>query len=267
MMIISALLLDYTKGKIYDGLKKSFKNNVIDRWSRWRSEKFLKTFYQEIFQLINLDNPQELNSYLDKIFQDEEMSEILFDAYRRVSLSRSKTIGPRIIAVVTAKLIYEKRCADTSEEILLTAAETLNDDEFVEFEYFVSTNKKHANSKNNEVYFDKSGNLKIKYRQEHFDSNFHPETEISISPINLTYEIGIWAIKMKNLGIIYDEVIEKKSKYQEDSERKVYQDGESCHIIWQITIDKDFFILAELAGRFLSSMEDANDVASTFNKV
>ncbi|MFZ4762458.1 MAG: hypothetical protein ACOYK8_06560 [Alphaproteobacteria bacterium] len=255
MDVVVTLVSDYLTGKATDHLVDVFRRNVIERWSKWRAEKFLETFYSEISILLNASDPQKLNEALDKILQHEERTEVLFDAYRSVSLSRSKNIGPRIIAVITAKLTYEKRTATMEEEIILSAAEMLNDNELIEYASFVSKYKGEANSKNKDALLDEKGNLRIRWCEEQQDSNWHRETEISVSPLNLTSVLGVWATKLKNLGIIVDEVIEKKWAYKEDSERHIDQDGEVREIIWWIAVDKEFFFLANLIDRFKHTAE------------
>ncbi len=255
MKIIATFLSDYGAGKATDLLLESFKKNVIERWSKWRAEKFLKTFYSEISLLLNSTDTEKLNSTLDLILQNEDRSEMLFEAYRRVSLSRSKNIGPRIIAVITAKIIHEARLATIAEEIILSAAEALNDDELIDFAGLVSEHKDKTNGKNEAVFFDDSGNLKIRWHKETLDSNWHQKTEISVSPLNLVSDLGRWAPKLKDFGIIQDEVIEKIWKYEEDSERHIDEAGQVRKITWWITINKEFFLLSDLINRFSDMSE------------
>lgn len=255
MKIITAFLLDYGAGKATDLLLDSFKKNVIDRWSKWRAKKFLDTFYNEISLLMDCNNSKKLNTIIDSILQDETRSEVLFEAYRRVSLSRSKNIGPRIIAVITAQIIHEERFAKDSEEVILSAAESLNDDELRSFSCFVSEHREKTNGKSEALFLDDSENLKVRWHKETIDSNLHQKTEISVSPLNLTSDLGMWAPKLKDLGIIQDEVMEKTYKYEEDSERHIDQAGQVREITWWIMINKEFFLLSDLINRFSDMAE------------
>jgi hypothetical protein len=255
MKIITSFLLDYGTGKATDLLLESFKKNIIERWSKWRTKKFLETFYKEFSLLLNSPDTKKLNSILNSILQNEDRSEALFEAYRRVCLSRSKNIGPCIIGFITAKIISEKRAAKPSEEIIFSAAENLNDDELIEFEYFISKHGKKADIKNDEVFFDNLGNLKIRWKREVRDSNWHRNTELSISPLNLISDLGIWASKLKDLGILSDTVVEKILHYEEDSDRHIDQDGQERSITWWISINKEFFLLSELIERFAETEE------------
>lgn len=74
---------------------------------------------------------------VDKILDDINATEVLFDAYRRVTHSRSKTFGPRVIAILTARILAEERTADFTEEVMMDVVESLYDDELGEFASFV----------------------------------------------------------------------------------------------------------------------------------
>ena len=115
--------------KVVEKVCSLFKTNVIERWSRKRADEFVRTFCDAVAGGVDTEN---VLSQLDEIMADEAKSASLFDAYRRVSLSASPTIGPRIIALVTAKIVSETRNASPTEERILAAAELLNDAEFVE---------------------------------------------------------------------------------------------------------------------------------------
>lgn len=51
----------------------------------------------------------------------------MFEGYRRVVLARSRDLGPRVVPLLTADLVFEKRSASWTEEAILDAAELLDD--------------------------------------------------------------------------------------------------------------------------------------------
>ena len=57
-----------------------------------------------------------------KTLDDGYATEVLLDAYRRVALSHSKTIGTRVVALLTARLLIEKRDANSAEETMTDIA-------------------------------------------------------------------------------------------------------------------------------------------------
>src|SRR5258708_35858215 len=76
---------------------------------------------------------EDVDERLTAILEDEAKSEVLFEAYRRVCLSTSKRLGPRIVGLLTGRLVLEGRMADDTEERIFAAAESLSDAELIEF--------------------------------------------------------------------------------------------------------------------------------------
>ena len=122
---IGGVLADKVLGKVCS----LFKTNVIERWSRKRADEFVRTFCDAVSKGRDTEEALQL---LNEIMADEAKSAALFDAYRRVALSSSPTIGPRIIALVTAKIVSQNRDASPDEERILSVSELLNDAEFGE---------------------------------------------------------------------------------------------------------------------------------------
>lgn len=102
---ISTLMVGHATGKFLDKLGSSFRTHVIDRWTRRRAEEFFEQFCKEVSSQNGAPTPSELDEELTKLLEDEACSEVLFDAYRRVALSKSKILGPRIIAILTAEIV------------------------------------------------------------------------------------------------------------------------------------------------------------------
>src|SRR5215207_1309246 len=116
---LSSLLVGHAAGKLLDKFGSSFRAHVIERWSRRRAEEFVVQFCEEISRQRGGATHHELEEALTRIVEDEVCSEILFDAYRRLTLSRSRVLGPRIIALLTAELVGEKRVASDHEDAIL----------------------------------------------------------------------------------------------------------------------------------------------------
>jgi hypothetical protein len=115
-------------------LAKRFGKAVIERWTRYRAEQFFEAFIEALsFETCAAAENQEVDERLTAILDDETSREVLFDAYRRVCLSRSKRLGPRIVGLLTGRLVLEGRMADDTEERVFAAAESLSDTELIEF--------------------------------------------------------------------------------------------------------------------------------------
>ncbi len=258
---LTSLTVGYVTGKgfdlILDKFGDSFRVNVIDRWSKYRARNFFESFCQAIHEdQINGFDPAKVELMLDEILKDEAKSEILFDAYRMVCLARSKEIGPRIIACLTAKIIKENRIATDDEEIIFYAAESLNDSELAAFANFV---EKYQISIKEDKPIDRAtitnhGDMMIRfsdYQECSNTSDWRPNgMGTDIGPLDMTVSIGIWANKLKNIGILNEEIREKRWIEREDSERHIDEDVEVRELVWIINIRKPFLEFANLIDRF-----------------
>ncbi|MFM9709894.1 hypothetical protein, partial [Streptomyces galilaeus] len=78
-----------------------FGKSVIEKWTRYRAERFFEAFVETIgIELVDGVETPETDRQLAEILADDFKTETLYDAYRRVCFSKSKTIGPRIIGLL-----------------------------------------------------------------------------------------------------------------------------------------------------------------------
>lgn len=198
-----------------DRVVSRFHTDVVQRWTRHRAEVFFQAFCQEVSVGLLSHNKENVDVLLDMILESDARSEVMFDSYRRVCLSRSKDLGPRIIGLLTAKLVVAERQASHVEEMIFMAAEQLNDEELLRFASFYEGKKTLAesNEKNGNASFDERGNLDIKWRVEQIKSNLNRGGNISLAPLNLANSLGSWASKLKPLGFVADDVKERQWQY------------------------------------------------------
>ncbi|MEQ1905985.1 MAG: hypothetical protein ABL888_17480 [Pirellulaceae bacterium] len=247
---VTSLVAGHAAGKFIDRIAASFRVNVIERLSKRRAQHFFLQFCHEVEIELAGGHSEELELLLDKMLQGEHSTELLFDAYRRVSLSRSKTIGPRVIGIITAKLAIERREPTGAEESMLDAAEQLYDDELIEFAAFIGKYRhRAADEQQKHVTLSDSGILRIRWHCEHLDSNWHREFDVSLGPLNLNESCGSWAPKMASLGMIQTDLTEKKWDYKEDGERHIDEDGSVREISWWIITWDTYFEFADLIDR------------------
>ncbi len=112
---------------------RKFGVKVVERWTCYRAEKFFEGFVESLSE--ELDSGIEsvdADKELEKILDDEVKSEVLFDAYRTVCFSKSKTLGPKIVGLLTGYLVAGGRVAVASEEVVFRAAESLSDGDLIE---------------------------------------------------------------------------------------------------------------------------------------
>lgn len=243
---ISSLLVGHAAGKLLDKFGQGFKTHVIDRWSHRRATEFVEQFCKEVAQEGGGDLPEDLDDRLTKIVKDELCSQILFDAYRRVALSRSRVLGPRIIALLTAELVAEQRPAGDSEDAILTAAESLTDDELLAFLRFVRDQEAKRSLGSNQT----RPGLRIKWCDERFDSLWRQS--ISTGPLDLNECLGRWAGKLESYGIIQTDMQEREVDHDPASKRSIVE-SQRPHavreITWWINVSAENLRLADLIYR------------------
>lgn len=243
----------YVAGKAIDIFVDKFKDAVIQRWSTYRSKRYFQSFLKAVSdESANRGAPADLNRLLEKCELNSDITSVLFDAYRRVALSTSKDIGPRIIGIITAGIVLDERHANEYEERMLMAAETLSDVEFKGFHSAVQSWEETLSKSGKDVVLNHDI-LRITVHTEQFDSSW-PKQEANISPINLAEELGLWALKMKNIGILWDSTVERSWEYKEDSERHIDSDGSVREITWFVEMPKEYMELAELIARAQSAL-------------
>jgi len=243
---VTSLVAGHAAGKLIDRVSAAFRVNVIERWSKRRAKHFFQQFCLEVERELAGEHSEELEPILDKMLEDEFATGLLFDAYRRVSLSRSKSIGPRIIGILTARMALENRDPTGAEESIMEAAEQLYDDDLVEFATFIHDYRRRADDdKDKDVTLTESGILRIKWNSKQLDSNWHHEFDVSLATLNLDKSCGSWSTKMEALGIIQTDLTERKWEYREDSERHIDENGSVREISWWIFTWDTYFEFAD----------------------
>lgn len=238
---ISTTIAGYAIDKATSAIETIFKKQVIDRWTRHRAQKFFDSFCASIIDASETD--AEVNEKLETFFSSEAHSEILFEAYRSVCLTKSRDIGPRIIAFLVAELLISKKEADEDDDAIFSAAEELNDFELAQFLNYVTIQNKNSENK-----FQQDGSITIKINSQQTMSSFLSQDENSVAPINLNY-IGTWAHKLKGIGMLTDDITQHQWRYDVDEENYIDEPGIAREISWFITIEKPAIKLASFVKR------------------
>ena len=233
---ISTVVSGYVIDKITELAEGAFRKHVIERWTRKRAVEFYREFCRELLDG-GLSGP-DLESRLEDLLSDEKNSEIVWEAYRLVSLSKSKRIGPRIIAVLVAQIVQRDGVADNEEEILLQAAESLSDDEFVLFRNQI---KQMQESQKDTLLSEVLGTQSL-------DSNWLG-SEIEVGPVALADEYGLWAEKLSSLGMITQSTRQSHHSYREDSERHIDSDGVLTKYVFSATFSPLCLRLSDLVEK------------------
>ena len=186
-----------------------FKGEVIGRWSEHRADKFFGALLDEIRKERDVRSESaDLNDMLRAITKSDKQTAALFDAYRRVALSASKDIGPRIIGLLTANIVLEDRDATGDEELIFQGAETLNDRDFLDLNAWLTF--VYSNTAQTELVGDLVAEVKTVPI---------PSGGISLAamaagkyddPMDLAKDLGVFALKLKNLGLLSETVVRRQ---------------------------------------------------------
>lgn len=216
--------------KVGDKLLDHFAGKVIRRWSQWRAKRFFRALVEGLSE--GAIDEQDALERIDRALEDEAKSEALFDAYRRVCLSASRDSGPKLIGLLTARILSEGRTtANEVEEKLFMAAERLSDSEFKAFLEFFREAAMHRSGQITEA-----GRILVKSHSEQEDSKYSG-AKIDISPLDLGESYGLWALKAASAGILSQQMIREKQHHKEDSERYIDMDGVVTDFSWFVGFD------------------------------
>lgn len=194
---------------------KKFGVAVIERWTRYRAERFFEGFVETLSMEVSTGlQTDDVDRRLTAILADDTKSEVLFDAYRRVCFSKSKTLGPRIIGLLTGHLVHEGRMADYTEERVFEAAELLSDADFIEFmKGYEEHRKKAAGSTDLKAEHCMLGDsVIIRWSQDSSDLSGFGSHEIDIGPFPWEDALGRWAVDLKQCGLL-EERVQQASRY------------------------------------------------------
>jgi len=234
MSEVAKELISYVGGKLADKFIDSFRRNVIERWSRRRAEEFFEAF---VAAVVSPDiAPNEIESRLSELIADEEKSEVLFDAYRRVCLSRAKVVGPRAIGLLTGRIIGEGRVASGIEETWFQVFEDLDDMELLAAQDFYAAAFSKARSGKKTDYYLHARTLEIEWTVE--SANFNEEN-VDRSLLNLHEALGPWAAKLERLGLISVRQVETVRDLDTEFDKHITADGKVRMLAHKIVLQRE----------------------------
>lgn len=236
---------------------KKFGASVVERWTRHRAEEFLAGFVQVLAkEMKEGSESKDVDQKLDAILGDEKCSEVLFDAYRSVCFSKSKTLGPRIIGLLTGALVLEGRMSDENEDCVFKAGEELSDSELIDF-------FKTYNSYRSEIKIPKTDknpylegdSMVVPWNKESRDSAWRSDAKIDISPLDMHEALGSWAVSLERIGVLASNMSHRQVKYEADGERHIDEDGVLDIYSTTIVFRKSATLLYDLVERALGASE------------
>lgn len=228
--------------------------SVIERWSQRRARAFFKAFIHELHK----ETPDigELRARLDALYESDATSELIFEAYRAVSLSKSKTMGPRVIAVLTSIIIQrDPPMASDTEDLVLAAAESLSDVDFGRFlTMFEIAISEAARGDGDPSTYDPKHPLEVNLETSRISSSglfkaVSGGTErISLMDEGLTLKVGLWAERLCSLGLMSESRTEI-SRTNIEGKSTFYAGGlmgAKRRIEWKVRFNEGAFLLRDL---------------------
>lgn len=252
MVGVSEIATGYALSKITEKLELAFHRQVIERWTKHRANQFLEALNEELQREKRTGKRSDnIEVLLDALLDNEAMTEVLYDAYRRVCFSSSRAIGPRIIGIITAQIISEEIERDYYDESIFLAAEQFKDYEFEGlYEFYKDNQKKAKLAEKKEVFEQQYGGLKILWSNEGCNSSWR-KTKVDLSPLDMGESLGSWALKLKTLGLLKEQMIESTWDYEGGREGGPDEAGTAREIKIWITLTRSCSQLVELIERAL----------------
>lgn len=240
---------------IVEKLVDTFGKKVVKRWSQHRSQQFIETFVEAYGAELRESEPSaDVNRKLMTILEDEHKSEALFESYRRVALSASKDIGPKIIALVMARCIHEERPPSDFEDLFMMAAESLTDGELRVFRTFFDEHHSSCLSlppgyeEENNPNLPKQLRVGIDRKNETTEHGPHHRGSASFALV-----FGVWAQKLRNIGIVREDILVEDQLHGHhikfvNGKPKSHPDS-SVITSWWLIVEPEFFELINLIKR------------------
>lgn len=186
----------------------------------------LESFVDQLCRALQMEADErylsvDLNDLLVALNDDELLQETLFEAYRKVSLSASRDIGPRVIALVTAPVLRERRSFTELEESVIAAAESMNDRElsrFVEWMDIVTLEEQYRHLRQLAEERGEEGTKLLlehaKWLEDRKEGGLNMRRGYDANATDVYSVLGSFAVKLVSAGLLSEriEVGEAKKK-------------------------------------------------------
>lgn len=200
---------------------------AIERWTIFRRDQFFESLLENLqIEQASGEKRPEVDEALDELLKNDQNSEVLFDAYRRVCFSKTKKYGPRIIGLLTAELLNNSITSDDDEEMIFAAAELLGDVDFADFyRYYENLLKEVAADEKLKRDVMRSGDeLTEIVSDDGHEVGSHINSETHLMPTDLRISHGAWAALLQSCGLVSLSVTQQTRHIKEDSERYIDYD-------------------------------------------
>lgn len=219
-------------------------SSVISQLKARRAETFMRRLASLLEESSNNKDPTTPADLLSRLDRNPTLGEAIFDYWRAANLSRSRTIGPKVLACLASRTLLERREPNGIELECADAAERCNDTELLGFfEFF---NDRFAGGANN-FHPDHGGAVEI--TSDARDQTWRqglPNT----GPLNLREWFGAWAVIFEALGLLEQDAQTKSWDYDADCERHIDSPGTVHETTWSLLLNPsclELFALIKLS--------------------
>jgi len=191
---------------------------MLDPAFDWLRNQRAEAFFDQIIQELEAEQDPRwtsstLKEALERLSCDKHAQEAMFEAGRKVSLTASGNIGPRVIAMILHPILVGAREATDDEERMFDACVALNDTDFKRMSEYVLANSSERQNRVTgalDVPIDPPttsvshslaarGYINIKFRQDDYNNE---SGSVDRAPFNFSRDLGRWARSLSDCGLL-----------------------------------------------------------------
>jgi hypothetical protein len=237
LVVAGAAVGGYLAKRLVDEAVDRFANSIV----RPLADRRARAYFESLLAAVGPSSsagPATVNSILDRVVADSDSSERVFDFYRRAVLSRSRDLGPRLLAVLTARILRENRQATTLESEVADVAEICTDQELAEFQLYYTLLEREATPNPGAKKLRRDNTYSV-FLESDSTNELMSRTKLDSSPRNLSRDVGVWALKFERLGLVEQDVRMSSETYRDERVR-------GTSIEWRMYVGEGCKLLSEL---------------------
>ena len=230
-----------------------FGKKVIGRWADYRARRFIEQFVEAVAAEDKRSAEEaDVDQRLTDIVADERKAAALFDAFRRVCFSASREIGPRVLALHMAEVVAGRVDDEEVSDAVMTAAANLLDFEFEEMLSFAASKGVEGAS-----FAESLEEVAVVITETvDFDSNWKGSRK-AMGFLPLRMEMGSWALKLEQVGLLVQELSEEEFDYKEDSEAHIDEPGTVRRVHRNVELREGTSYLVRLTRRAMRGRDSS----------
>lgn len=211
------------------------------------SDRRTHVYFQQLADSLGEEIPEpdravRIRAALERVASREESRETVHEYYRRSVLSRSRETGPRVLALLAARLIGEQREPTEVEHQIAEVAETCTDAELSAFQKYYASLEAEASEKRKDGLSPRVSVVRAGFCRQLDQESSTAGTRVG--PLCLSSEIGSWAAKFERAGAIEQNV----DNWIEEQQPASWKDPEGLrhHTTWSLCVLESCKVLAGL---------------------